>query len=147
VRFWYFVHCETERIAIGLLRKRGVGVEVVDLPPRELIAAYSQMDFTICQMLHASILSANARVPSINIGYDVKNASFYELMGQPELCIPHDEISADRLWSLWREAFARRADLASELDLRKSALMENTDRAVDKMTGLLVLRTPDAMHA
>src|SRR6185312_14614367 len=96
VRFWYFVHCETERIAVALLRKRGVNVQVVDVPPRELIAAYSQMDFVICQMLHASILSANAGVPSINIGYDVKNASFYELMGQPELCIPHDEISVER---------------------------------------------------
>ncbi len=139
VRFWYFIHCETEWIAIDLLRKRGVDVEAVDLPPRELIAGYSQMDFVICQMLHASILSANAGVPSINIGYDVKNASFYELMGQPELCIPHDETSGDRLWSLWCDAFARRrrASQARSERLRKSALMEDADRAVDNMIGLL----------
>lgn len=136
-RFWYFVHCETERIAVGLLRKRGVDVEMADLPPRELIAAYAQMDFVICQMLHASILSANAGVPSINIGYDVKNASFYELMGQPELCIPHDEISVDRLWSLWREAFARRTELASQLVLRKAELLEQTNRAVEDTAGLI----------
>jgi len=147
VRFWYFVHCETERIAVALLRKRGVHVEVVDVPPRELIAAYSQMDFVICQMLHASILSANAGVPSINIGYDVKNTSFYDLMGQPELCVPHDEISVDRLWSLWCAAFVRRAELASQLGLRKAALLEDTGQAVNRMTGLLGQKTSADLHA
>jgi len=137
VCFWYFVHCETERIAIDLLRKRGIKLEVVDLTPRELIAAYAQMDFVICQMLHASILSANAGVPSINIGYDLKNASFYELMGQPELCIPHDEISAERLWDLWCEAFARRTALASQLVLRKTELLGVTNRAVEDTAGLM----------
>jgi polysaccharide pyruvyl transferase WcaK-like protein len=137
VHFWYFVHCDTERIAIDLLRKRGVKLDVVDLLPHEMIAAYSQMDFVICQMLHASILSANAGVPSINIGYDVKNASFYELMGLPELCIPHDEISIERLWSLWHEAFARRFAIANHLALRKTGLMQDTHHAVDKLAELL----------
>ncbi len=95
------------------------------------------MDFVICQMLHASILSASAGVPSINVGYDVKNASFYELMGQPELCIPHDEISVERLSSLWRDAIGRRAALAAQLGVRKTELFEDTNRAADKMVGLL----------
>lgn len=147
VRFWYFVHCETERLAIELLRKRRVNVDVVDLPPREMISAYAQMDFVICQMLHASILSANAGVPSINIGYDVKNASFYELMGQPELCISHEGISVERLWSLWSDAFARRVELATQFHLRKAEFMEDTHRAAGKLVGLLDQTAASAMHA
>ena len=58
-------------------------------------------------------------------------------MGQPELCIPHDEISVERLWSLWCEAFARRTELASQLVVRKAELLEDTNRAVEDTAGLI----------
>ena len=137
VTFWYFVHCETERLAVDLLQGRGVSVEVVDLPPREMVAAYAQMDFVICQMLHSSILATNAGVPSINIGYDVKNVSFYELMGLSELCIPHDAVSVERLWNLWGNAINRRADIVEQLGARKAKLLVDTNLAVDRMIDLL----------
>ena len=74
--------------ASRLLRERGIHVRNINLDPRRMIAAYGQMDFVICQMLHASILATNSGVPSMNIAYDVKNTSFYELIGLPQLCLP-----------------------------------------------------------
>jgi polysaccharide pyruvyl transferase WcaK-like protein len=139
--FHYFVHCETERIAIALLRRRGVRVEVVDRPPRDLIAGYAQMDFVICQMLHSSILATNAGVPSMNIGYDRKNASFYELMGLPQLCIAHEDITQERLWALFTMLIGQKAEFAAQIGRRKAELRKDLDAFVGEVARL---SAPDA---
>jgi polysaccharide pyruvyl transferase WcaK-like protein len=131
VAFHYFVHCETERIAVTLLRRRGIRLQVVDLPPRQMIAAYQKMDVVICQMLHASILAANADVPTLNIGYDVKNASFYELMGLPWLCVSHDGVSSTVLMERFATMVSRRREIASQIAERKIALTAATERFAD----------------
>jgi polysaccharide pyruvyl transferase WcaK-like protein len=126
VTFWYFAHCDTERIAVALLRERGIQTRSVDLTPRGMIAAYGRMDFVICQMLHASILATNAGVPSMNIGYDVKNISFYELMNLPELCVPHDAIGLESLLSTFQSMVGRRNEIVAVLEQRKADLAAAT---------------------
>jgi hypothetical protein len=136
VSFWYFAHCDTERVALALLQERGIHAHIVDMSPRRMIAAYGQMDFVICQMLHASILATNAGVPSMNIGYDVKNVSFYELMGLPELCVPHDEVSPERLLDLFSSMSGRRAEIVALMSERKSALLGATDTFANAIAAL-----------
>jgi polysaccharide pyruvyl transferase WcaK-like protein len=123
----YFIHCETERIAIDLLRARGVEVDIVDLPPSEMVAAYAQMDLVICQMLHSSILATNAGVPSMCIGYDVKNESYYRLMGDARLCVPHDWLSADKLWQAAEHLLTDRRIFAERLAEAKRTLRATTE--------------------
>jgi polysaccharide pyruvyl transferase WcaK-like protein len=125
--FWYFTHCDTERIAVALLRERGIHVRRVDVTPRRMIAAYGQMDFVICQMLHASILATNSGVPSMNIAYDVKNVSFYKLMGLPELCVPHDEATPQGLLDLFSSMVGRREEIGARIERRKAALQDATN--------------------
>lgn len=133
VTFHYFVHCETERIAISLLRKHGIRLHVVDLPPRRMIATYRQMDAVICQMLHASILASNAGVPSLNIGYDTKNLSFYELMDLPWLCIPHEQVVQDVLAERFVSMMTRREEIISKIAQRKAQLSAATDLFADSL--------------
>jgi polysaccharide pyruvyl transferase WcaK-like protein len=119
-----------------MLGRRGLKFEVVDLPPREMIGAYKQVDLVICQMLHSSILATNAGVPSLNIGYDVKNASFYDLMGLPELCIPHSEVSPERLVSSFADLLGRRAEIAIQLDRSKAFLLGEMQAFIEEIARL-----------
>jgi polysaccharide pyruvyl transferase WcaK-like protein len=123
----YFIHCETERIAIDLLRARGVELDIVDLPPSEMVAAYARMDLVICQMLHSSILAANAGVPSMCIGYDMKNESFYRLMGEAGLCVPHDRLSTEEVWRVATRLVKNRDIIADRFMEARRGLRTSTD--------------------
>jgi Polysaccharide pyruvyl transferase len=124
VEFFYFMHCDTEQIAVTMLRGRGVNVEVIDAPPRELIAAYAQMEIVICQMLHASILASNAGIPSMNIAYDRKNENFYALMGLPEMCVSHEDATPEKLLGAFVDLMHRRDAIAMQLARRKAQLLQ-----------------------
>jgi polysaccharide pyruvyl transferase WcaK-like protein len=121
------VHYETERLIPHLLRSEGVSVTVVDAPPAELLAWYGYLDLTICQMLHSSILSFNAGVPAVNLGYDIKNHAFFELMNQERCCLPANTTGSEELlaaaeWAieegdaLQRRIAARKVELRRDLD-------------------------------
>ena len=138
VDFHYFTHCDTERMAVKLLRRHGVRLRVIDLPPRMMLGEYARMDAVVCQMLHSSILATNAGVPSMNIAYDTKNISFYQLLACPDLCIPHDDITQERLWATFTRMLAQRTELAGLIGARKALLLENVEMFLDDV--LCVLR-------
>lgn len=144
---FYFVHCDTETIAISLLRRAGIKLTIVDEPPAQLVRAYAQMDLVISQMLHSSILATNAGTPSINIGYDRKNMGFYDLMGLSGLCLPHDEVSDERLWALFVHAYEQRQATASQIATRKAELQEQTRRFLDVLGALLASSASVRSHA
>jgi lipopolysaccharide exporter len=137
VEYFYFVHCDTEQIAISLLRRAGIEITVIDEPPAQLVCAYAQMHVVICQMLHSSILATNAGVPSMNIGYDQKNMSFYELMDLPNLCLPHDNLTQERLWDVFTNMIEHRDAVAQQLAKRKADLRGRTNLFVDEIAALL----------
>ncbi len=134
--FWYFAHCDTERVAVALLRERGIRMQSLDLTPRRMVSAYGQMDFVICQMLHASILATNAGVPSMNIGYDVKNVSFYELMDLPEFCVPHEAVSPEGLLRVFQSMVDRKGEIVALMAQRKAALAAATDTFAEAVAAL-----------
>jgi polysaccharide pyruvyl transferase WcaK-like protein len=135
--FFYFVHCDTEMIAISLLRRAGIKLTIIDKPPAELAAGYAQMDIAISQMLHSSILATNAGVASISIGYDQKNMSFYEMMGMPDACLPHDGVTEDGLWMLFQRALERRNVTVPHIAQRKAELWQLTEAFLEKMAAVL----------
>lgn len=137
-QFFYFVHCETENIAVTLLRLHGVRItQVVDCPPDELVTAYGRMDVAICQMLHASVLATNAGIATMNIGYDRKNRSFYELLGVPELCIAHSDAVPERLSETFSMLMQQRADIAKRIEIRKAELLGETRDFVAQVAAIL----------
>ena len=77
----YIVHYDAERAVPPMLRSHGVTLAVHDVPAAGLAPVYRTLDLHVCEMLHSSIIAIAAGVPTMNIGYDVKNRAFFELLG------------------------------------------------------------------
>jgi polysaccharide pyruvyl transferase WcaK-like protein len=126
-QFTYFVHSEAERALPPLLRAAGLPVQTVDAPAEAMLPHYAALDLHICQMLHSSILAANAGTPFVALGYDMKNAAFAELMGVSRYCLPADATAPAGLDAAIDAALAGRALLAGMLAARKLALRAEMD--------------------
>jgi O-antigen/teichoic acid export membrane protein len=140
--FFYFVHYDAERLIPRLLRHLGVPVRVVDAPPQEMLAWYSQLDLNICQMLHSSIFSLNVGVPTINVSYDVKNSSFFRVMALDDYCLPGYSTDAARLIATIEMVMARRAELKRQIAARKAELRQEVNQFLSAITSV-TLGAPD----
>lgn len=97
-RLRYFVHSDTERVFPLLLRQHGIEVEVVDAPVQAMLDAYAELDLHLCQMMHSSILSLAAGIPTVTVGYDAKNLEFFCLMGLADLCFEPGGLDPEQLF-------------------------------------------------
>jgi hypothetical protein len=140
-RFVYFVHSDAERLLPRLLRRAGVPVQVVDGDPREMLAAYRQLDLHVCQMLHSGILAINAGVPTINLGYDVKNAGFFELIGMAGFSVPAATVQLPDLVERARLLLAQRDAVSLQLRQRKATLRAGMDAFLNRVLELCYDRT------
>ena len=136
-QFFYFVHDVAERLIPHLLRRLGVPVRVVDTGPAEMLDHYAQLDLHVCQMLHSGILSLNLGVPTINLGYDVKNAAFFDLMQMPEYCLPAHATGAAQLGSLIDTMLPRLPDLRQQILARKAVLLRDMNDFLRRTRQLL----------
>ena len=125
--FVYFVHSDAERAIPPLLRAAGIALAVVDLPAEQMLAWYARLDVHVCQMLHSSILSCNAGVPAVALGYDIKNAAFFETMALERYYLPDASATPERLAALVETALSERSALARHLAARKAALRREMD--------------------
>jgi hypothetical protein len=133
VDFVYFVHAEIEYIVPRLLRRRGVAVEVIDRDPRAMLKVYSGLDLHLCQMLHSAIFAVNAGVPTVNVGYDVKNFAFFELLGLPAFCLAPDKSVGDAMLARAEEALADQRELRRQIAQRKTELRRVLDRFLSEI--------------
>lgn len=138
-RFFYFVHHDTERMIPDVLRNAGVPVTVIDMTPAEMLGCYKWLDIHICHMLHSSIFSVNVGVPTINLGYDIKNAAFFELMGLREYCMPADTTSAAELNAAVAAMVDQRSALKQRIIRRKAELRRGLDAFLADMVRLVRL--------
>lgn len=121
-RFFYLAHSDGERLIIRLLWGAGIALETAPIDVREMLSWYRAMDIVICQMLHASIFSANAGTPFLNLAYDVKNLLFCEALGVPEYCIPSYELTAEQLTEKAVALLKDRERVAAMIAERKATL-------------------------
>lgn len=125
-RFVYFVHDNLEPPVVGLLRSRGIALDVVDADPRTMIAAYRNVDVVVSQMLHSAIFCANAETPVLNIAYDQKCVSFFELMGMPDFCVKFTEATAATLAERFERLLNTRNVVVQRMARRKQELFAET---------------------
>ncbi len=111
----YIAHYDAERAVPLMLRSHGVRLAVHDVPAHELAPLYRTLDLHVCEMLHSSIIAIAAGVPTMNVGYDVKNRAFFELLGVERFCLDAGHLSEAALWetaqalAAGREAFVATA--------------------------------------
>jgi polysaccharide pyruvyl transferase WcaK-like protein len=118
----YLQHHELERPVIDFLHARGLKFKTVYGTPDDLLQAYANTDFVICQMLHASIFAAAAGKPFLNIAYDRKTPAFAELMGMPECCLSHSDAELGVLQNRFSALLQNRVSLGERLERRGKEL-------------------------
>lgn len=110
----------------NILRKLDIkDLEVIDLAPAQQKYAYAQLDLVLGMMLHSAVLSFGAETPFVNLGYDIRNKSFGDFIGSPELVIGADELRAGVLVTKTLETFEQRRDYEKKFIQRKQEIWEN----------------------
>ena len=137
--FIYFIHYDSECLIVKFLRQAGLAITVVNAPPKEMLAWYATLDIHLCQMLHSSILSLNAGIPTVNLAYDQKNLAFFDLMGVARYCVPAADITPDILASLLTSLLAERSEVAEHLRERKLELSHTMDEFIRRVADLAVV--------
>ena len=97
------------------------------------IAMISRMQTVAAMRLHALVFAAIGGVPVIGISYDVKVDSFIKYIGS-ELCIPLDQLDAERLCAAIDAAQDRRNDgTAAQTSVRLRALEKKNLQAAREL--------------
>jgi len=123
----YIQHCDIERVIPRLLSYRGLRVTAHDADGAALLDIYRSLDLHLCQMLHSSIMSCSVGTPVINIPYDVKNRSFFELMGLTEFLIAPQDLTAEKLWAVAQLALQSGPALSHRILSRVDQLRGSSD--------------------
>lgn len=95
VEFYYLKHHPGEKQIYPELKIKNL--RVVDLEPADQKYVYGQLDLVIGMMLHAGVMAFGAGTPEISVAYDLRNYSFAEFIGQPELVIDLDKLKKEEL--------------------------------------------------
>jgi polysaccharide pyruvyl transferase WcaK-like protein len=84
-------------------------LRIVDRPAAEQKYIYGQLDLVVGMMLHAGVLAFGAGTPEVSVAYDLRNHSFAEFIGRPELVVDLDRLKKRELLKIVKRVFARRS--------------------------------------
>ncbi|RJR30640.1 polysaccharide pyruvyl transferase family protein [Candidatus Parcubacteria bacterium] len=94
-KIYYLMHHPDEKNVYHKINCNGL--KVINLPPMEQKFIYGKMNLVIGMMLHSAVLSFGANTPEINVAYDLRNRSFADFIGFPELLISSKKITENLL--------------------------------------------------
>lgn len=132
---YYLVHHPDEKIIAKELNIQEL--HYIDLPAREQKYAYRQLDLVIGMMLHSVVMAFGATTPEINVGYDIRNKSFSEFIGFPELHISADSLREGVLLERAKMVFEKRGDYRKKFEARKKEIWEKHDVYLEKIKALI----------
>jgi polysaccharide pyruvyl transferase WcaK-like protein len=92
---YYLQHHPSEKNIYGQLKIKNL--QVIDLAARQQKYFYGQLDLVIGMMLHSGVLAFGAGTPEISVAYDLRNFSFAEFIGHPELVIDLNKLKKGEL--------------------------------------------------
>ena len=122
------IHFDSEFIIGKIIQDHGVRMTQAVGNVQVLINAYRQMDFHIGGMLHSCILSASVGTPCIGLAYDVKHQGFFDLLGQPDLCIPAEPFDPERLGAACDHVLSQSAIIREQINTRRAELEGESNR-------------------
>lgn len=95
----------------------------------ELMGLMGQMDLFVGMRLHSLILAAAMEIPIVGLVYAPKVMSLMELIGQKDYAIKLSRVNPDELYQLIREAWGRRQEMKSRLQLETENLKAKAHQA------------------
>lgn len=73
-------------------------------------------------MLHSCILSASTGTPCIGLAYDIKHQGFFDLLGQPDLCVPAEPFDPERLIATCDHVLTHADTIRKQINARRDEL-------------------------
>jgi O-antigen/teichoic acid export membrane protein/polysaccharide pyruvyl transferase WcaK-like protein len=143
--FVYICHLRADNVVPLLLRLRGIPIRRRTPSVAGLADAYSDLDLNICQMMHSSILSFRAGVPTINLAYDVKNAAFFKLMGMSEFCLPMSEFNVEEILAVADATIGDQVAIRKRIEEAKWRLKTRSDDFRAKVAAIANERHADVV--
>lgn len=116
------VHFDSEFIVGKILQDHNIRLTQAIGEVRTLLSAYQQMDFHIGGMLHSCILSASTGTPCIGLAYDIKHQGFFDLLGQPDLCVPAEPFDPERLSATCDHVLTHADTIRKQINARRDEL-------------------------
>ncbi|MDD3190622.1 MAG: polysaccharide pyruvyl transferase family protein [Candidatus Pacebacteria bacterium] len=122
-QIYYLKHHPDES---GIIKKLDIeNLEIVDLEARSQKYAYARLDLVLGMMLHSAVLAFGAETPFINLGYDIRNKSFGDFIGLPELVICANELQENMLAGRMLDVFERGEEYRKKIRLRKEEIFQS----------------------
>jgi predicted nucleic acid-binding Zn ribbon protein len=122
------VHFQTETFIGKVMQDNGIRLTQAVGDVQTLLNAYQQMDFHIGGMLHSCILSASVGTPCIGLAYDIKHQGFFDLLGQPDLCVPAEPFDPEHLRSACERVIVQNAAIRVQINARRDELETVSNR-------------------
>lgn len=120
----YFAHSDAENFIWKILTQMGVDIEFVGGSPAILLECYRTIDLHVCQMMHSAILAMSNGVPTLNLGYDMKNLYLFKLIGLDDRCRNIVQISLEELVESFQCLFDDREEI-NEMIVEKQSELES----------------------
>lgn len=108
-------------------------LRIVDLPPAEQKYIYGQMDLVIGMMLHVGVMAFGAGAPEISVAYDLRNYSFAEFIGRPELVIDLDKLKKGDLIKRTKIVFNKQVFYKKEFIKKKKEIWKHQEDFLKKL--------------
>ena len=116
--FHYVQHTQSESVIPLMLASRGIFVRWHNPPAEKLIDFYRSLDIHICKMMHSSVLSFSARIPTLNFVYDIKNKGLFEIMGMSGFYFSSWGFDHEMALAAAKKLIDRRRDVRNQIDER-----------------------------
>jgi polysaccharide pyruvyl transferase WcaK-like protein len=129
---YYLQHHPGERQIY--LELKIANLQFIDLSPRQQKFVYGQLDLVIGMMLHAGVLACGAGTPEISVAYDLRNYSFAEFIGCPELVVDLDKLRKGELLKMAKKVFANRRHYHTLFRRIKSNLWKRQTKFLSQVT-------------
>jgi polysaccharide pyruvyl transferase WcaK-like protein len=100
-------------------------LKVVDFAPAEQKYVYGRLDLIIGMMLHVGVLAFGAGTPEISVAYDLRNHSFAQFIGCPELVVDLKDLKKGELLRRAKTVFSKRGQYQKKFIKIKERINKN----------------------
>lgn len=133
------IHFDSEVVIGKIMQDHGIRLTQAVGDVQTLLDAYQQMDFHIGGMLHSCILSASVGTPCIGLAYDIKHQGFFDLLGQPDLCVPAEPFDPERLRVACERVIGQNNVIRTQINARRDELEAESNRFLARTLGALLV--------
>jgi hypothetical protein len=132
------IHFDSEFLIGKIMQDHGIRLSQAIGDVQTLLDAYKKMDLHIGGMLHSCILSASVGTPCVGLAYDIKHQGFFDLLGQPDFCIPAEPFDPERLLVTCERALSQTEFIRAQINTRRAELEVESDKFLARTLQVLL---------